>query len=48
MVRGSDAVQTMGRQAVAAVVVEGVIAIGRGALVVAVADVGKTVKRERW
>ena len=36
--------QTMGRQVVAAVV----IAIGWGAPVVAVADVGKTVKRDRW
>jgi len=39
----------MGRQAAATVVVEGfVIGIGWGALVAAVADVGKTVKRDRW
>ena len=39
----------MGRQAAATVVVEGVvIAIEWGALVVAVADVGKTVKRDHW
>ena len=41
--------QTMGRQGAAAAVGEGVvIAIGWEALVVAVADVGKTVKRDRW